>query len=133
MIKNRKEGILKNLQEAEIKFREAEEKLSFARNNFEIAKTKAEQIRNQGTNLSNQTVKILLEAVEEDIKRLKASNLSTIKLEEEKSINEICQKLSQDALSKSVEKLNKKLNINFQKKLIAQNIEKLSTKNLISK
>lgn len=75
----------------------------------------------------------MLESVEEDIKRLKASNLSTIRLEEEKSINEICQKLGQSALSKAIEKLNKKLNPSFQKKIINQSIEKLSPKILVRK
>lgn len=133
LIKNRKDGILKNLQDAETKFREAEENLTFAKKNFEIAKSKAEQIRNQGSTLSNQTAKVVLESIEEDIKRLKASNLSTIRLEEEKSINEICQQLGQFALEKAIEKLNKKLNPAFQKKLIAQNIEKLSSKTLVRK
>lgn len=72
--------------------REAEENLAFAKKNFELAKVKSEQIKAQGLALSVQTSKTLLEIVDEDIKRLKASNLSTIKFEEEKSINEVvCQ------------------------------------------
>lgn len=128
MIKSRKDNILRSLQEAENKFKEAEENLMFAKKNFEIAKKKAEDIRTQGIILSKQTANSLLTAVEEDIKRLKASNLSTIRLEEEKSINDICKKLSQFALLNSIEKLNKKLNPNFHKKLISQNIDKLSPK-----
>nr|YP_010700237.1 ATP synthase CF0 subunit I [Euglena deses]WCH63381.1 ATP synthase CF0 subunit I [Euglena deses] len=128
IIKNRKDIILKNLQDAENKFREAEENLAFAKKNFETAKNKAEQIRNQGSILSTQTAKTLLESVEENIKRLKLVNLSTIKLEEEKSINEVCLKLANLSLSKAIEKLNKKLNSNSQKKIILQNIEKLSSK-----
>lgn len=69
--------------------REAEENLAFAKKNFDLAKVKAEQIKAQGVALSLQTSKTLLEVVDEDIKRLKASNLSTIKFEEEKSINEV--------------------------------------------
>lgn len=78
--------------------------------------------------LSAQTAKALLDLVEQDIKRLKQTNISTIKLEEEKSISEICQKLSQAALSNAIEKLNKKINPSIQKKFISQNIEKLSLK-----
>lgn len=89
LIKNRKDNILRNLQDADNKLKEAEESLAFAKKNFEAAKSKAEQIRNQGIILSNQTSKSLLDAVEEDIKRLKALNLSTIRFEEEKSINEV--------------------------------------------
>lgn len=69
-----------------------------------------------------------MDAVEEDINRLKLSNLSIIKLEEEKSINEICQKLSQFAISKSIEKINKRINSTSQRKIISQNIEKISIK-----
>lgn len=130
-IKSRKETILKNLQDADNKFKEAEENLSFAKKNFESAKLKAEQIRNQGNLLSLQTTKALLEAVEEDIKRLKISNLAIIKLEEEKSINEICQKLNQFAMNEAIEKINKKINSSIQKKIISQNIEKLSNKILL--
>lgn len=107
--------------------------MAFAKKNFEIAKTKAEQIRTQGATLSNQTTKLLLDSVEEDIKRLKLVNLSTIRLEEEKSIGELCKKLSEFALSRAIGKLNKKLNPTFQKKIITQSIEKLSLKVLINK
>lgn len=57
-------------------------------------------------------------------------NLATIKLQEEKSINEICQKLSQVALIKAIEKISTKLNTNLQKKIISRKIEKLSVKSL---
>lgn len=133
IIKSRKELILKNLQDAESKLREAEENLNFAKKNYETAKSKAEQIRQQGIVLANQTSKSLLEAIDDDIKRLRSVNLSTIKMEEEKSINEVCQKLSNSALSKAIENLDKRLNPSFQKKIISQNIEKLSFKTLTNK
>lgn len=129
-LKSRKETILRTLQEAENRFKEAEDNLSFAKENYETAKIKAEQIKQQGIALSEKTFKTLLDAVEEDIKRLKALNLATIKLEEEKSINEICQKLSQVALIKAIEKISSKLNTSLQKKIIFRKIEKLSIKAL---
>jgi F0F1-type ATP synthase membrane subunit b/b' len=89
LLDERKANILKNLQEADNKFREAEENLSFTKKNFELAEAKSEQIRKQGSVLSSQTSKALLDGVEEDIKRLKATNLSSIRFEEEKSINEV--------------------------------------------
>lgn len=89
IIKNRKESILRNLQEADNKFKEASENLEFAKNQFEIAKTKAEQIRKQGFSIASQTSKKLIESVEEDIKRLKETSLSIMKIEEEKSIGEV--------------------------------------------
>nr|YP_009145466.1 ATPase subunit I [Monomorphina parapyrum]AKL78939.1 ATPase subunit I [Monomorphina parapyrum] len=128
LLTERKAIILKSLQEADNKFREAEENLSFAKKNFELAKAKSEEIRSQGLVLSSQTAKALLNNVDTDIKRLKATNLSSIKFEEEKSINEVCQKLSFSALSRAIDTLTKRLNSNLQKKIVLQNIEKLSTK-----
>lgn len=89
LIKSRKDTILKNLQDADNKFREAEENLAFAKENFELAKSRSEQIRSQGVIVAAQAAKTLLDTVEEDIKRLRASNLSAIRFEEEKSINEV--------------------------------------------
>lgn len=118
---------MKNLQDAESKFKEAEENLLVAKKNFEASRIKAEQIREQGSLLSSQTASALISAVEDDIKRLKLSNLSVIKLEEEKSVSLLCQKLTQLALFQAKEKINKKMNSSVQKKIISQNIEKLST------
>lgn len=98
-----------------------------------MAKNKADQIRQQGSILSIQTTKTLLEAVDEDIKRLKNVNLSTIRMEEEKSINEVCQKLSISAFEKAVDSLNKRLNSSLHKRIISQNIEKLSLRTLGNK
>jgi hypothetical protein len=63
--------------------------LLFAQKNFEIAQLKAKEIRDQSSVVSKQTYKNLLNVVDEDIKRLKISNLSFIKFEEEKSISEV--------------------------------------------
>lgn len=104
-----------------------------AKKNLDSAITKAEQIRNQGSSLAQQSALALLEGIEEDIKRIKLSNLSTLKLEEEKAVNEIYQKLNTMAIDQAVEKILKKLNSGFQKKIIAQNIEKLSLNILTSK
>ncbi len=99
---------------------------------MDTAKLKADQIKTQNSILSNETAKNILKSIEEDIKRLKMSNLSTIRLEEERSINEVCQKLSELALNKAMEKLEKKLNNTIQKKIITQNIDKLSSKYILN-
>lgn len=44
-----------------------------------------------------------------------------------------CQKLSFSAFVKAIEKLNKRLNSSLQKKIISQNIDKLSVKFLAKK
>jgi F-type H+-transporting ATPase subunit b len=126
ILKNRKENILRSLQEADNKFREASENLEFAKKNFEEAKLKSEQIKTNGLSISSQTSKKLIESIENDIKRIKENTLSTVKFEEEKSINEICQKLNSLAFLKATEFLKKRLNSSIQKKFVSQNIEKLS-------
>ena len=50
---------------------------------------KAQQISTQGNILAQKTYESVLEAIESDIKRLEALNLSTILFEEDKSINEV--------------------------------------------
>ena len=122
-----RESILRNLREAESKFNFAEEELAIARENFENAKLRSEQIRNEGVNLSLQASKLVLNSINEDIKRLKSSNLALIKFEEEKSVAEMCQRLSQSALLKATDKINKKMNYSLHRKFITQNIEKLSS------
>lgn len=125
-LKNRKESILRNLQDADSKFQEASQNLETAKRQFQEASVKAEQIRNQGFSIASQSSKKLIESVEDDIKRLKETTLSTIQFEEENSIKEVCQKISELAFLKSIDILKKRLNSNIQKKLISQATEKLS-------
>ena len=89
LIKSRQEMIFKNLQEADNKFSEAENSLTTARKNLEVAKDKADQISTQSLVLSQQMTKNFFISIDEDIKRLKNSNISIIRFEEEKSINEV--------------------------------------------
>ena len=132
LLKNRKDAILKSLQDADNKLREAEEILALAKNNFEKSKLKANQIKLQGNILATQTSKSLLDAIEEDIKRLISSNRSLLKFEEEKSINTVCYKLGVIALSQATEILKKRVNQNLQKKMVSKNINKLSLKYLFN-
>lgn len=126
IIKNRKESILKNLQEADSRFREASENLETAKIQFQEANIKSEQIKIQAFSIANQSSKKLIESVEDDIKRLKETTLSTIQFEEENSIKEVCQKLSELAFLKSVEILKQRLNSTIHKKIILHGTEKLS-------
>lgn len=128
LIVGRKTTILKSLKEAEIKFNEAEKNLSLAKNNLIASEAKVNDIRNQTQILSKNAVKNLMDLLEEDIKRLQSVNLSYIRFEEEKSIGEVCENLSQSAFKIALEKLNKRLNSNLQKKIISQNLYKLNLK-----
>nr|YP_009540924.1 ATPase subunit I [Lepocinclis tripteris]AYQ93364.1 ATPase subunit I [Lepocinclis tripteris] len=126
IVTNRKNTIQKSLEEAENKFRQAAENLSFAKEQLQKAKVKAEQIRSQGSSIAKQTSKKILTSAENDIKRLKETTLYAIQFEEEKSIVEVCQKLTDLAIIRAVEKIKQSLNTNIQKKIVLQNTEKLS-------
>nr|AYB71439.1 ATPase subunit I [Trachelomonas grandis] len=132
IINSYKLTIMKKLQEAENRFLETENSLLIARKNFEIAKQKADEIRNQSMVLSKQTYKSLLENIDNEVKLLNLTNATIIKSEEEKSINEICQNLTNVALEISIEKLkSKRLNSRKQKKIISRKISKLMSKKII--
>ena len=113
---------MKSLQEAESKFQEAEDSLNSAKQNLELAKTKAQEIRKNGSIISSQTAKALLDAIEDEIKRIKQVNLSNLKLEEEKAISEVCQKLTSLSFDNALEKIKKKLNHNLLKKVMQRKI-----------
>jgi hypothetical protein len=49
------------------------------------------------------------------------------------NVYSFCQKLSLVAFSKAIDKLNKRLNSNIQRKIILKNIDKLSIKSLVRK
>lgn len=106
ILRERKESIVKNLQETENKLKEASENLKFAKEQFELAKQKAEDIKLQGFSLASQSSKKIIELLEEDIKRLKESSLANLKFEEEKLINEVCQKLNSLAFIKAIDVIN---------------------------
>lgn len=89
LVKTRKELILRNIQEADTKFREASEQLDFAKQQFQSAKLKADQIKTQGLFIANQSSEKIIQSVENDIKRLKETSLATIRFEEEKSVSEV--------------------------------------------
>jgi len=68
----------------------------------------------------------LITSTENDIKRLKETTLYIIKLEEEKCLAEVLNKLNDLAFTKAIEKIKQNLNSNIQKKIVFQNTEKLS-------
>lgn len=133
LIKNRKESVVKNLQDLEKKVRKSEEILALAKANLETAKNKAEQIRQQGTTLSVQTSESILSSIEDDIERLKNVNLLIVKMKEKKSLNEVCQQLSSRAFKKATLLIKKRLNSKFHKKIVSKKINKISKKKVKNK
>ena len=70
LLTNRKEMILKTLQDADDRYKEAEQKIADAKEQLELAKVKAEEIRAQSKASAALGTTNLLNRVEEDIKRL---------------------------------------------------------------
>jgi len=127
LLTNRKELILKSLNDAEERYKEANEKLAAAKEQLESATGKAEEIRAQGLVTAEQGTKNLLERAKEDIKRLEEAKQVTIKFEEEKAISQVCERVSRLALDQAIDKVKKRLDANLQKRIIDLNIALLDT------
>ena len=80
---------MKNLEEAENKFKEAENNLLFAKKNLSNSQSKAEEIRSQALVLSNKTFDLIINNSENEIKRLKSLNLAYVLFEQGKSVSEV--------------------------------------------
>jgi F-type H+-transporting ATPase subunit b len=124
ILKNRQESILKSVTDAEVRFQEATQKLANAKEQLEMAKTKAAEIRAQGLVSAQQGSKTLLERAEEDIKRLEETKQSTIRVEEEKAMYQVCEQMSALALSKAVTQVKTRLakDSSLQRRLLDLNI-----------
>jgi F-type H+-transporting ATPase subunit b len=124
ILKNRKESINKSITDAELRFQEATKKLDSARLKLELAKKKAEEIRAQGRGAAQLSAKTLLERAEEDITHLEETKQSTIRVEEEKVVTQICEQISRLALSKAMTNVKTRLakDIRLQRRVLDLNI-----------
>jgi len=118
----RKENILKSLNDAEERFKEATEKVAAAKKQLDQASTKALGIRAQGAILAEKNTTKFLERAKEDIKRLEEGKQSTIFFEEKKAVSEIYQRVSRLALDKASNKVTKRFDLNLQKRVIESNL-----------
>jgi F-type H+-transporting ATPase subunit b len=110
LLANRKQTILNNFQEAEVRASQAQERLKQARAQVELAKTKAQQIREQAFVTVEQEKNLFLRQTQDDIKRLGVFQQETLNFEQQKAQNELAQKLVRLALHQVQEKLNQRLN-----------------------
>ena len=122
LLTNRKEMILKSINDAEERYAEAAAKLADAKEQLELAKTKAEEIRAQGLVTAEQGTKTLLERAEEDIKRLEEAKQATVRFEEEKAVNQVCERVSRLALDQAISKVKKRLDPSLQRRIVDLNI-----------
>lgn len=108
---NRKEAILSTIRDAEERYQEAANQLEQARERLNQAKIKAEEIRVNGIDQIERSKKELIQAANEDAKRLEESKNATLRFEEQQAIEKVRQQVSRLALDRALEILNNRLNL----------------------
>lgn len=111
LLKSRKEAILSTIRDAEQRYQEAANELEKARERLSQAKMKAEEIRVKGIEQIEKNKKELIQAANEDAKRLEESKNATLRLEEQRAIEKVRQQVSRLALDRALQTLNNRLSI----------------------
>nr|YP_010399884.1 CF0 subunit I [Nowellia curvifolia]UQM88650.1 CF0 subunit I [Nowellia curvifolia] len=122
LLKNRKLTILNTIQDAEERYKEATDKLKQAKTRLQQAKVKADNIRINGLSQMDREKKDLIEAADEDSKRLEDSKNATIRFEKQRAIEQVRQQVSRLALERALEKLKNSLNSELHLRMIDHNI-----------
>ena len=122
LLSNRKQTILNTINDAEKRYNEATDKLNQARTRLERAKIKADEIRVNGLSQIEREKKELVNAADEDSKRLEDSKNATIRFEEQRAIEQVRQQVSRLALERALEALNKRLNNELHSRVIDYHI-----------
>lgn len=122
MLSNRKQTILNTIDDAEKRYNEATDKLNQARTRLERAKIKADEIRVNGLSQIEREKRELVNAADEDSKRLEDSKNATIRFEEQRAIEQVRQQVSRLALERALEALNKRLNNELHSRVIDYHI-----------
>ena len=129
LLKTRKETILNNLQEADNRALEAQEKLLQAKAQLSLAQKKATEIHEQGIAAAEQERKRCLKQAEEDAERQEKLKQDTIRLQQQKAIQQISQQIVSLALQQVRQKLKTGANSNFH--ILVNNLKIALLKNTI--
>lgn len=122
LLSKRKETILTNIRDAENRYENAKKKLIQAKMRLEKAKLKAKEIQVQGLiQVENEKLE-LIENANQDSKRLEESKNITIRLEEQRAIEQIREQISKLALEKTLNILKTRLTSQLQTQMIDYNI-----------
>nr|YP_009367764.1 CF0 subunit I of ATP synthase [Neodangemannia microcystis]ARK14731.1 CF0 subunit I of ATP synthase [Neodangemannia microcystis] len=105
LLENRKQTILANLEEADLRAKAAKDKLDEAIARLEEAQAKAESIRSQGLVTAEQEKKLCIEQAESDMARLEEYKKQTLRLQQQRAMGQV----SQQVISLALEKVHKKL------------------------
>lgn len=112
ILKNRKEAILSTIRDAEERYQEATNQLEQARQRLNQAKIKAEEIHKNGIDQIERAKNELIEAANEDSKRLEESKNATLRFEEQRAIEKVRQQVSRLAMNRALKTLNSQLKTN---------------------
>jgi len=113
ILSNRKEAILSTIRDAEERYQEATNQLEQARERLNQAKTKADEIHISGIAQIERGKKELIQAANEDSKRLEESKNATLRFEEQRAIENVRQQVSRLAMNRALKMLNNHLNVNL--------------------
>ena len=113
---------MNTINDAEKRYDEATDKLNQARTRLERAKIKADEIRVNGLSQIEREKKELVNAADEDSKRLEDSKNATIRFEEQRAIEQVRQQVSRLALERALEASNKRLNNELHSRVIDYHI-----------
>lgn len=109
LLENRKRAILSTIRDAEERYREATDKLKQARTRLQQAKVKADEIRVNGLTQMEKEKRDLVNAADEDSRKLEDSKNFTIRFEEQRAIEQVRQQVSRIASERALESLNSRL------------------------
>ena len=113
LLKNRKETIVNNLREADNRAKVAEEKRNTALKQLEAAQKKADEIREQGNFAAEQEKNLCIKQAEDDSARILQSKQDTIRLQQQKVIEQISQQIVSHAVEQVRDKLKAKADPRF--------------------
>lgn len=110
----RKESILRNFREADLRAKEAQEKLALAKTELELAEKLAAEIRQQGILSAELETKNKSVRIETDTARFKQTQQETIKVQRFKAISRISKQVVNSAINQVTQKLKSRLDARFQ-------------------
>lgn len=113
LLEDRKQTILKNLQEANQLALKAKEKLNQAQSQFESAKKKAQEIREEGVLRANQEINSAISQHELRLAKLDEFKQETVQFYQQKAFKQAYVYIISKILTRVRERLNKGLNSTY--------------------
>nr|YP_010463792.1 ATP synthase CF0 subunit I [Anemia phyllitidis]UUL71059.1 ATP synthase CF0 subunit I [Anemia phyllitidis] len=122
LLENREKTILNTIRDAEERYKEATDKLEKAKNRLRQAGLKADEIRVNGLSQMEREKRDLVNAADEDLKRLEESKNFTIRFEKQRAIEQVRQRVSRLASERALEGLNNRLDNELHLRMIDYHI-----------